>query len=650
MKSYIGWAATHLGAWCLILLVSFGVGGTLLRRLRFASLAERVAFTLSLGLGSCALLLFALGLVGLLYEGVLLGLTIAGALAALIQLARSLRKAPRFNLQRWREYYSLRGVAIILLIGLLFGYWFLLLITTQYPPGHWDAISHHLPLAREFLARHRIVPLPGIPHPVMPALNHMLFVWGLALKDDILAQMIEHTFLMLTAVGLYAWGKRQGKPLLGLAAAAFWLANPLVLWLGESAYVDIALVAFVFLGVYALRVFSESRQTTWWLLAMMLLGMAAGVKLPGLFFVLIGGGLGLWTLARPRLLGKPGAAPVAKDDPEPSREAQPLFTFKALAQGWALAGLFLIPWYAYIFYYTGNPIWPTFPQWSRGVWGAPAVAANLNNWLKNSAEPRTIANFLLLSLDWIRYPGRFYAEAGLTLFPLVVVWPISWLFALWGRSIRWWVLWGLSFTVYWFLFPHQLRYWLPALPFALLALYESFDWLMERLARSTIVNGIVWVALMLVALVYGGRAVWGEIQSRQWPPVDAEARENYVAHLNGYRAVRYVNKQLQDGDTVCVIGGSYLNYYFNAPVLDLYGILQAGKLPYFNWPDDQPWQQWLESQNVNWIFLNYASGQSIQNIPKRNPVANPFWPDYELVYADSATWVFRRKPVPPERL
>src|SRR6185369_5692068 len=253
MNEYISWAVTHLGAWCLILLAAYGVGRILLRRFQFDSLAERAAFTLTLGLGSWALLLFALGLVGLLYRAVILGLTIAGALAALAQLAGSWRHVPGLNLQQWREVYSLRGAAIIALVGLLLGYWFLLLVATQYPPFHWDALSHHLPLAREFLTQHRIVALMGIPHPVMPALNHMLFAWGLALKDDILAQMIEHAFMMLTAVGLYAWGRQQGRRLYGLALATFWLANPLILWLGESAYVDIALVCFLFLGVYALR-------------------------------------------------------------------------------------------------------------------------------------------------------------------------------------------------------------------------------------------------------------------------------------------------------------------------------------------------------------------------------------------------------------
>lgn len=649
MNEYISWAITHLGAWCLILLAAYAIGRTLLHRFQFDSLAERVAFTLVLGLGACALMLFALGLVGLLYVGVVVSLTVIGALAALIQLAGSWRKAPRLNLRRPSEYFSLRGAALILLIGLLFGYWVLLLVTTQYPPFHWDATSHHLPLAREFLSQHRIVALMGIPHPVMPALNHMLFAWGLALKDDVLAQMIEHTFLMLTAIGLYAWGMRQGRRLFGLALAAFWLANPLVLWLGESAYVDIALICFTFLGVYSLRLFWESEQPGWWLLGMALLGMAAGVKLPGLFFIIVGGGLGLWRLARLRLKRKPAAAAVGSTDSEPSTVGLPQFNYKLLLQGWALALLCLVPWYAHIYYHTGNPIWPTFPQWSSGIWGAPAVVENTNSWLKNAAEPRTVVNFLLLSVDWLRYPGRFYAESNLTLFPLIAAWPLAWLFV-WKRSVRWWVLWALSFTLYWFMFPHQLRYWLPALPFAILALYESLRWAIERFTRSTIIAGTIWVSLTIAALVYGGRAVWGEIKTKQLPPVNPDAREIFVSRLGGYRAVKYLNKQLQEGDAVCMIGGSYLNYYINAPVLDLYGLLQSHKLPRFSWPADQPWQQWLESQNIDWIFLNYASEQGVTVIPRRNLVINPFWPDYELVYADDATWIFCRKPVPPERL
>jgi hypothetical protein len=308
----------------------------------------------------------------------------------------------------------------------------------------------------------------------------------------------------------------------------------------------------------------------------------------------------------------------------------------------------LLPWYAFIFYHTGNPIWPTFPEWSRGEWGAKAVVENTNNWMKNSAEPRTLLNFLMLPIDWIRYPGRFYAETNLSLFPLIVAWPLAWVFAIWDRSVRWWALWALAFTFYWFLFPHQLRYWLPALPLAGLALYESIRWTIEKLSRSAVLHCLVWTALALLAIAYGARSVQKEIKHKGRPPVNTQEREAFVSMMGGYSGVRYVNKQASPDDVVCVVNGSYLNYYIKPQVLDVFGLLQSGRLPKFRWPDDAQWMQWLESRNVTWIFVNHANAPEYLPIPKQNIVLNPIWPDYALVYADRTTWVFRHKPVPAE--
>jgi len=611
-------------------------------------MAEAAVFTLSIGLGSAALVIFFLGIVGFFHKEVFLVLTIAGALATVVCWLRS-RLGKRFvSLQRWRNYLSLRGAVFLVLSVSALGYWGLLLLSTQYPPMHWDAISHHLVLCREYLAHHRLVAVIGIPHPVLPALNHMLFTWSLGIQDDILAQMIEHTFLMLTAVGLYAWGRREGRPLLGVAAGAFWLASPLVMWLGESAYIDVCLVCFVYLGVYALRVFWDSGDPRWWYLVMALLGMAAGVKLSGLFFVIIGSGLGLLMLLRSRISRRPGGREMAGDDSAGLGLTVPRFTSRALVQGWALAALCLVPWYAFIFYHTGNPIWPTFPEWSRGEWGARAVVENTNSWLKNSAEPRTLVNFLMLPIDWITYPGRFYAETNLSLFPMIVAWPLAWVFAIWDRSVRWWTLWALAFTFYWFLFPHQLRYWLPALPLAGLALYESIRWMIEKLSRSALLHTMVWTVLALSAIAYGARSVQKEIKVKGRPPVNAEEREAYVSMMGAYSGVRYVNSQASPDDVVCVINGSYLNYYLKPQVLDVFGLLQSGRLPKFRWPEDAQWIQWLESRNVSWIFVNHANAPAYLVMPKQNLVLNPIWPDYALVYADRATWVFRHKPVPAE--
>jgi hypothetical protein len=137
-----------------------------------------------------------------------------------------------------------------------------------------------------------------------------------------------------------------------------------------------------------------------------------------------------------------------------------------------------------------------------------------------------------------------------------------------------------------------------------------------------------------------------QIKVRGLPPATPEAREAFLSRLNGYLGVQYVNEHASKTDTVCVLSASWLNYYFNQRVIDLRGSLYGNRKPTFRWPDDQLWTQWLDYENVQWLFIYYRATEL--TIPKQNPVTNPFWPDYQLVYADSQTWVFRRKPVPTQ--
>src|SRR5215470_8087314 len=273
LYKYVAWSVTHLGLWSLMLLSAFGAGAVFLRKLQFHNPAERLVFTLALGMGLWALALFVLGLCGALYVGVIWGLTIVAAAATFVYLIRislsewrewmsSLRLYVALS---WKEYLRPRRMLVFGLAALSLAYAGLLLLAAWYPPMHWDALAGHLPLARQFLTEHRIVALlGGGAFPLLPALNHMLFAWAMALKDDVLAQMVEYTFMMLTSLGLFAWGRRQQRPGLGLAAAALWLSHPLVLWLGESAYVDVGTTCFAFLGVYALRVFWDKQGKGEW--------------------------------------------------------------------------------------------------------------------------------------------------------------------------------------------------------------------------------------------------------------------------------------------------------------------------------------------------------------------------------------------------
>lgn len=643
MTDYLPWAITHLGALGLMLLCAAGLGNLFLRKHRFQNLAERLVFITVLGLGLCALVLFILGLLGLLYRYFIQALTGAGALATVLSVLyshrqslgiRSLKKL--LNVRGRKDLYTLRNAVIALLILLAVGCSILLLITSQYPPTNWDSIANHLVISRAHLRQHRLVVVWGIPQPVLPLLNHMLFTWAMAIQDDVLAQMLVVTFLMLTALGLYAWGKRQKRAALGCAAATLWVAHPITRNLGAAAYVDIGLTCFVFLGVYALRIFWDKRNPSWWYLGIALLAMAAGTKMTGLFFVGAGALLGLALLA-------PDWLRIVRHKSKEKDAAnllplQPQFNWKSAALGGTLALLIVMPWYAFDSYNIGNPLWPLFAgHGEAGFPGSPLPVRGGGLDPFGGFKQATLRNFLMVYIDFLRDPVRFNAPLNLTLFPLIVIWPLAWIVAVFNRSVRWWVFCTLSFTLFWFLTVPLIRYWLPVLPIAGLALCEAIQWILEKIRWPATLQKAVWVAASVLILVWTGYRLDREINVRGLPPATRQAREEFLGILNGYAGVRYVNAHADKNDTVCVMRAYWLNYYFKQRVIS-----EAGN-PKFRWPDDKPWLEWLDSQNVKWIVVDFQDRGL--PIPKRNPVIDPFWPHFQIVYADNAIWVFHRTSV-----
>lgn len=647
MNDYVVWTIDHLFWWVLMLSAALGLGNTILGRARFESAIERVVFSTAVGLGLWGLGLFLLGLCGLLYQPAIIALTVVAAIATigrfLFRNRRSLMYAQADLPGIWRRVsVTPRGIGISAMIAVGVAYWILLLIVTQYPPFQWDAISTHLILSRSYLSEHRIVVDTGNIYPVLPALNHMLFTWALALKDDILAQMVSHSFFMLTALGLVMWGRRTSRPFVGVTAAAFWLAHPVVIWLSAAAYVDMGVTCLVFLGVYAMRVAWDGKSRSWWYLSLALLSMAAGTKLPGLFFLagacLLGFFLFLRFLYALRFRN-------AVDDSGEGRPSSSDLDLKGLVRGAALVIAVAGPWYAFIAYETGNPLWPTFLHLSKDTWVTASLVEYVEVW-QGETEPLTIGNFIKLPFDWVRYPQRFFGEMNLTLLPLIAVWPLAWIISLFNRSVRWWTLWALAFTLFWFFHAQQIRYWLPALPLAGLALFESIQWCLAKLTRRVVVHTTILTAAFLVITGWGSTFVVRHIREMGIPPATAEARQDFLGRLGGFDGLQYINARAKPDDNVCVVGVSWLNYYLKTEFTDMMAYLQLHRRPAFSWPADEEWIQWLDSHNTKWIILDRRNGYF--QVPSGNPMTNPFWPDYQLVYADHFVWVFRRKPVPPD--
>jgi 4-amino-4-deoxy-L-arabinose transferase-like glycosyltransferase len=617
MIEVVGWIVRHVVLLGGMVVAAGGVGALVLRRRQFASSLEFAVFCVVAGFGMWSIAMFGLGVIGGLYASVIRAATVLVVGLTLAYLGKA-----SWHARLPRRVPNGRG-ALTIVCFVVSGAmcWGILLPAALYPPVQWDAISNHLVLARAYLTAHQLVVVAGATQPVILLLNHMLFTWALALQDDVLAQMIEQTFLVLGALGIVAWGLRRQRPTWGVAAAAFWVAHPLVRYLASAAYVDIALSATIFLGLYALHVAWTDGDRRWWYLGISLVAMGAGIKVPGVVFLGLAGVVGVLMLVR----------------------RVPTISLASVVAGWGLALLVVAPWYGFVWYQTGNPFWPAFAQYSRGIWGSPAFVVGANLWLNHATEPRTIVNFARLPLDWLLYPSRFYAEMGLSLFPAIVLWPLAWCVAVVDRSVRWWTLWALAFTIFWFLHVHQLRYWLPALPLAGIALFESLRWLFDRMpllsARRR--QDVAWITVALGLLAWAGVDVLHQASRLGWPPANMKQRAAFLSMLGGFQAAEYINDRAHPDDTVCVIDAGWLNYYFRINVIDVSASFYVDKRPTFQWPHDAGWVKWLDSQRVNWILV-YRTPEA--PTASRDPSEGSFWPGFNLVRTDSLTWVFHRKP------
>lgn len=599
---YIFEIFSHLFFLSSILLSAFGTGYVLLRNRNFHSFLEKILFSIVLGLGLWALFLFFLGLLGLLYKILILILTLASTTAVIIFVLRS--EALRIFRKNWIITF-----ASVLFFGLL-------LSVTMYPPTQWDATMYHLVLARQYLIDHHITANTGLHFPILPILSEMLFSWALALKGHLLAQMIECSFLILTGVGLYSYCLRHGQPAVGLAAAGFWLANPIALWLGRSAFVEIGVITFLFLGVYALHVFWEQNEIHWWYIGIALLSFASGAKMLALPMLLVGAVTGLYVWLKSHV------------------------TIKTLFTGYIIALILTIPWYSLIAHFTGNPFWPFFYQYSNGIWASSSNIPYFFKYILSVGVPKTVLNFFLIPYYLSFHTDLFQPGSSHYFFFPFIAWILAVIVTFFQPRLRWWTSWALCYHALWFFSTQQLRFWFVCFPILIIASFEAANWILEKLFQSNSFRRFIWIGFACVGFLLSAYSTISLFMQFGAPSVSIARQHQFLMkHVDGYKAVQYLNQRSNEKEVVYVIDGSWLAYYFKPKVIDMFGLLQGSFKPVAHWPEDSAWLEYLRSKNVSWIFVNYVSPQLGLNLKEQTPP--PYWPDYQLVYSDDHSWIFR---------
>jgi hypothetical protein len=400
--------AADLLTWLAISAVATALGSWVTRRLPYHSLLERLTFSAGLGLAAFSLMTLGLGFLGLLYRWLFWALLGVGGLLLWREfrdLGRALRQAqiPRPR-GVWPQFLSLFIAATL----------FLALTTALLPPTAWDSLVYHLVGPERYLEAHRLTFEFDNYYLFFPSFVEMLFTAGMALKGDIVPQLIHFGYLLLTLGALGAFAARYWQGRSGLLAVALFLSIPTAVLIATWSYVDLALTFYSFAALYALLNWLpgarsvKSRQgdnqppsVGWLVLAGLFGGAALSIKYTAVLTLAVLGAVLLWSTLRGRL---------------PAR--------RFLWGGLVIAGLALLvaaPWYIKNAIVAGNPLYPL-------VWGGSEWNEIDTRWLLAIGDEMSLVDLLLVpwTLTVVGTQGTVafdstYSPLFLTLLPLLLI-------------------------------------------------------------------------------------------------------------------------------------------------------------------------------------------------------------------------------------
>ncbi len=509
-----GWLVVRAATLLLLALLA-GSLGLFWWRAPIRRVAGPLILALGLGsLGSVAVVASALGTLG----G---GLWLLLLLCLVFSGQRVVRWAAGSQVS-WSQLHPRQAVGLAVLL-------LPVLLLASYPPTEFDGLTYHLPFAQSLVERGPEF-LAAVRFPVFPQLQEGLFalLWPWVGAEG--AQLTQLLATLATAWLLYEWGgviaeeETPTKPIpLGLWAAALWLGNPLVLWIGSVAYVDAGLTLQVTAALYAWHRWRTTGRSVFLIASAACLGFAAATKYLGLFFVVV--------LTAALVLRRPGVRPLALW----------VGTVVALAGGW----------YLWIWQQTGNPLFPFYGAWFGYSAWSPELAVTA------ASSPPAVEAGGLWSRGWeglvflLLTPWRAVADRAVFHYQAPLspwVWPmlICCLLAArraWGRRAL-----GLLalYALFWLTTVRDIRFLLPLLPLASLLAVLGAVQLRSSSGRFSGYRRPVVVALLLIAPGWGYTLF--KLSERGPLPTSAESRASYLdRQLVGHRSLRLLLAQPHAG-------------------------------------------------------------------------------------------------------
>ena len=397
----------------------------------------------------------------------------------------------------------------------------LVLLGAILPPWEFDVLEYHLQVPKEWHQAGRIEFLPHNVYGNMPLGAEMAALWSmtLAVGDEawfhgaLAGKVLNGLFTIGVALAVGSMATRESGPRAGALASVLFLSTPWILHTTMAGLVDSVLAGytlFAFGAWYRARPEALARASLAWItLAGWMAGAAAGTKYTGVVFAILPIAAAIlfqpllaiwraWRSSSPTVaLGKT----VACVDERSSLTRGMRFALVRLAVFLAAAAISGGGWYAKNWGLAGNPVYPllagvsgpgleTAEQRWRWSQAHRPGGASVTEW-RSAYGPRELLSSAA-QLGW-RSPWQSPLLPPLVLFALVFLRPRS-------ERLRWigpplWIL------MVWWLATHRIdRFWIPALPFAVLLASQGTQVLDVLFGRRWVDCGLVamfgWLLLM----------------------------------------------------------------------------------------------------------------------------------------------------------
>lgn len=269
---------------------AWSLGMLLLRGLKLAldKWEERLLAFMA-GAACLSAIMFVLSALRLVRHGVLWAVALAIlAYAAYSRVFQPGKKTLPPLPNNWRGIFAV-GFAIFTYIGFF---------NALAPEHSADGMAYHLGEVVEYEHAHGFLRITTDIYASLSQGIELLYFFAFDFGRHSAASVLHFIFLVTLAFLMICYGKRISRPDVGAAAALFTFACPIVLIDASTAYIDVALAAYVFTLFYVLQIWDENRNPKMLLLIGLFAGFCYEVKYTAFVAVPYAIGFVAWKLWR----------------------------------------------------------------------------------------------------------------------------------------------------------------------------------------------------------------------------------------------------------------------------------------------------------------------------------------------------------------